>query len=442
MIFLQVALSILYAVVLSLVVLKSKWYKVDGIFAPSVLGAFYLKLIFGFLFWAVYTYHGNYQATSDALLYFKDAKIVYGAFWENPSHFFKLLVTVHSSDPELMPYFEKMVRWERAVNYGILNDNPTIIKFNAILMFFSLGYFHTHTIVMNFVSFSGLLLLFRFFKHFSTGINSKHLFAAVILPPSLLFWGGGVMKEGLLIFGIGTMLYSFVLLKKKLYCRAAILMLLSILLLVFTKAYVLISIAPAMIFLLVVFKENQRFILLKFLLLHVILAVFVFTLGFWVNDYNVLHMFQSKLKDFYNLGGDQAVGSLIKIPAINNYSDLIINAPNALFNAYFRPHLFEANSLMYVAAAIENLFYMLLLIYAIIKARIPNPENLRLLLFCFSVVLGLGLLTGLITPILGAIVRYKIPALPFLVVFCFILMSNHLASLPSPINWINRFKKS
>jgi len=442
MIILQPTLAILYAVLLSLVILKSKWYRVEGISGKVIFSAFYLKLIFGFLFWAVYTYHGNYQATSDALLYFRDAKIMHGAFWENPSHFFKLLFSVNPSDPELVPYFEKMVRWERAVNYGILNDNPTIIKFNAVLMFFSLEYFHTHTIVINFFSFSGLVLLLRFFKDFSNGIDSKYLFAAVILPPSLLFWGGGVMKEGILIFGIGTLLYSFILLKKSLYIRAVILILPSIWLLVFTKAYVLISMAPAMIFLLTSFKENQRFIISKFVVLHLALAVFVFTLGFWVNDYNVLHMFQSKLKDFYNLGGDQAVGSMIKIAPINNYADLILNAPMALFNTYFRPHLFEANSLMYLASAIENLFYMLLILYAFVKAKRPNPENLRLMLFCLSVVLGLGLLTGLITPILGAIVRYKVPALPFLVVFCLTLMSNHLASLPSPPNWITRIKKS
>jgi hypothetical protein len=440
MIYIKVLLAILYAALFGWIILRSKWFKVEGISSKIILSAFYLKVLFGFAFWAVYTYHYTYQETSDSFNYFKDAQVLYGAFWENPTHFFKIFFSFDLSDPALQPYFKEMNYWERAVSYGVLNDNPTIIRFNALVMFFSLGYFHTHTIVMNFVCFSGLLLMFRFFQNFSSGISTKLLFASVILPPSLLFWGAGVMKEGLLMFGLGLLFYCFVLIKRKQFKPALIMSIGVIWLLTFTKAYVLISFAPAIIFMLITLLGKQKNLFLKFMALHVAGAAFVFTLGYWVDDYNVLHMFQSKQKDFYNLAADQSVGSLIKLPSIESYADLIWNAPGALFVAYFRPHLFEVNSVMYLASALENLFYLLLLIWALIKMNKPNFENYRLMLVCLSALLGLGLLLGLITPVLGAIVRYKIPALPFLVVLCFTLMPKHLASLPSPQNLINRLK--
>jgi hypothetical protein len=440
MIYLKVLLAILYAALFSWIIVRSKWFKVEGIFPKVILSAFYLKVFFGFAFWAVYTYHYTYQDTSDSFNYFKDAQVLYGAFWENPSHFFKIFFSFDLSDPALQPYFKEMNYWERAVSYGVLNDNPTIIRFNALVMFFSLGYFHTHTIVMNFVCFSGLLLMFRFFQNFSSGISPKLLFAAVILPPSLLFWGAGVMKEGLLMFGLGLLLYCFVLVKEKQNKLALLTACGAIWLLLFTKAYVLISFTPALIFMLITLLGKQKNLLLKFITLHIVGAAFVFTLGLWVNDYDVLHMFQSKQKDFYNLATDQSVGSLIKLPSIESYTDLIWNAPGALFVAYFRPHLFEVNSAMYLAAALENLFYLLLLLWALFKMNKLNFENYRLMLVCLSALLGLGLLLGLITPVLGAVVRYKIPALPFLVMLCFTLMPKHLASLPSPQNLINRFK--
>lgn len=440
MIYLKVLLAILYAALFSWIVLKSKWFEVEGISPKIILSSFYLKVLFGFAFWAVYTYHYTYQETSDSFNYFKDAQILYGAFWENPIHFLKIFFSFDVSDPALQPYFQKMNYWERAVSYGVLNDNPTIIRFNALVMFLSLGYFHTHTLVMNFVCFSGLLLMFRFFKTFSSGISPLFLFAAVILPPSLLFWGAGVMKEGLLIFGLGVLLFCFVLISRKQYKLCIILATGAIWLLLYTKAYVLISFAPALIFMLLTLLGKLKNLLLKFIGLHITGAAFVFTLGYWVDDYNVLHMFQSKQQDFYNLAADQSVGSLITLPSIKSYDDLIWNAPGAVFVAYFRPHLFEVNSLMYFAAAVENLLYLLLLLWALLKMNKPNFDNYRLMLVCISALLGLGVLLGLITPILGAVVRYKIPALPFLVVLCFTLMPKHLASLPSPQNLINRFK--
>jgi len=440
MIYLKVLLAIFYAALFSWIIIRSKWFKIEGISPKIILSAFYLKVLFGFAFWAVYTYHYTYQETSDSFNYFKDAQVLYGAFWENPSHFFKIFFSFDITDPSLEPYYKEMNYWERAVSYGVLNDNPTIIRFNALIMFFSLGYFHTHTIVMNFVCFSGLLLMFRFFRTFSSGISPLLLFSAVLLPPSLLFWGAGVMKEGLLIFGLGMLLFCFVLINRKQHNLAVILAIGAIWLLLYTKAYVLISFAPALIFMLITLLGKPKHLLLKFIGLHILGAAFVFTLGYWVDDYNVLHMFQSKQKDFYNLAADQTVGSLITLPSIKSYGDLIWNAPGALFVTYFRPHLLEVNSAMYLAAAIENLFYLLLLVWALIKMNKPDFENYRLMLVCISALLGLGLLLGLITPVLGAVVRYKIPALPFLVVLCFTLMPKYLASLPSPQNLIQRFK--
>ena len=45
-----------------------------------------------------------------------------------------------------------------------------------------------------------------------------------------------------------------------------------------------------------------------------------------------------------------------------------------------------------------------------------------MILFCLSIVLLLFTLIGLITPIMGAIVRYKVPGLPFLLIFLLLLL--------------------
>jgi hypothetical protein len=45
-------------------------------------------------------------------------------------------------------------------------------------------------------------------------------------------------------------------------------------------------------------------------------------------------------------------------------------------------------------------------------------------LFCFTFTIVLFLIIGLTTPIIGAIVRYKIPALPFLVFGLLLCVNN------------------
>lgn len=427
----QVLLAIFYLLLLSWVILRSTWFRIEGLNPKLLLGAFYLKLLFGILFWAVYTFYYGEDHGSDAFAYFAEGQILHQVFWDNPAHFFRLLFTTNPSDPELQQYILEMDRWNRAVSYGVLNDNPTIIKFNAMVMFLSLGLYHTHTLFMTFVCFSGLILMLRFFKGWLPKLHPIWILFAVILPPSLLFWSGGVMKEGILLFGLGLLLFGVHSIRQNHMAIGYLWIIAAIFFLLFTKAYVLIAFSPGILFLLFIHYTGMRRWLLKFTGLHLGLFTAVFSLGLWFKDYNVFHMFQLKQKDFYNLGQPGEIGSLIEIPPLNHWTDIILNTPTALFNTYFRPHIFETNSIFFLVSAIENLFYLILLVTALIMFKKPTKSELALALMCLSCLVGLGMLVGLITPVLGAIVRYKIPALPFLLMLCFILMLPRLTSLTS-----------
>lgn len=424
-------LTAVYLLVLSWVVYRSRWFAISGIPRPIILCAFYLKIVAGVIFWAIYTYHYSIDHGSDAFAYFEEGARLHAVFKEDPAAFFRLLFALNPSDPELLAYISEMDRWNRAVSYGVLNDNPSIIKFNALVMFLSGGYYHIHTLFMAFVSFSGLILLLRFFEGIFPGIRPIWLLMSVILPPSLLFWGSGVMKEGLLIFGIGLLFYALRRITDKQDFKAWFLIFLSVFLLTFTKAYVLIAFLPAVTYYLFMQFTGTRRWALKFVLLHALLFAFVFTLGFWIYDYNVFHMLQLKQKDFYNLAQISEAGSLIQIPPLEHWTDVIINAPVAIFNTYFRPHLFEADRPTLLFSAAENALYVIFTLGALLSIRKLNKQQAILVLTCISCITGLGMLVGLVTPVLGAVVRYKIPALPFLVILCLIFLEPRVTSLTS-----------
>lgn len=108
-------------------------------------------------------------------------------------------------------------------------------------------------------------------------------------------------------------------------------------------------------------------------------------------------------------------GSGIVIPKLDGtVLSTIKAAPIALVNALFRPFPQDVRSAFMVLALAENLLLMLLMLLVIFRfdSRCLNHPILWLCFFFAAVIL---LLTGLVTPVVGAIVRYKVPALPFLV---------------------------
>jgi hypothetical protein len=108
-------------------------------------------------------------------------------------------------------------------------------------------------------------------------------------------------------------------------------------------------------------------------------------------------------------------GSTIDIPILEpNAWSMIKAVPMALVNATFRPYPWKIRSPFMALSGLENIMILLLLVLAAFKFQ---PDVLRNPIFWVSISFALVImvLTGLVTPVVGAIVRYKVPALPFLV---------------------------
>ena len=145
------------------------------------------------------------------------------------------------------------------------NETRTVIRFNALVCLFSFGQYHVHTVFMCFLSFIGLAGIYKSFLPFLEN-KKKELFAVVFFLPSVLFWGSGVLKEGLILFGAGMLIYHwFKILHEGFSTMRLILILFFIGLLSITKIYILLIILPALLCHAWVAKSNSRFSLLKYL---------------------------------------------------------------------------------------------------------------------------------------------------------------------------------
>ena len=145
-------------------------------------------------------------------------------------------------------------------------------------------------------------------------------------------------------------------------------------------------------------------------------------LRFINSNYDALDIMVTKQRDFIGLAKFMNSGSLIDIPLLSpNIWSFIIHAPQAFFITMFRPCICEARSILILMAAFENLIILAVLILALIFINIRDINKSIFFACLFSVVL-MFVLTGLITPVMGAMVRYKVPALPFLMIMLIMLI--------------------
>jgi hypothetical protein len=134
-------------------------------------------------------------------------------------------------------------------------------------------------------------------------------------------------------------------------------------------------------------------------------------------QWNPFYILYKKRIDFINEAHIWSAGSLVPVPELEpNAWSFVQQIPFALSLVLFRPFPWESHSMLMLFSSLENIFLVLLFLLPVIAFRKPEKKDRPFLLFCISFVLYLYLLIGTTTPILGSLVRYKIPGIPVLLI--------------------------
>ena len=128
----------------------------------------------------------------------------------------------------------------------------------------------------------------------------------------------------------------------------------------------------------------------------------------------------------YDLKQDYYGGSSFDIGDFDGSVDRMLQLFFPAMNAgLYRPYLWESRSLVLFIAGLENLFLMIFTIYVLYKTKVIGSIRIisksPLLLFCVLFSVLFAFMIGLTTSNFGALVRFKIPILPFFVSALFIL---------------------
>lgn len=431
-------------VFLGIMVLISRgaFFKSSPFSSNSLQLAFCIKSLAGLVVFYLYSEYYPVRSEADTFKYFDDSYYMAKAFWEHPVDYFQMLLGIDCNTEYFNTnYFNHMSNWVRSYDNGLFNDNRLIIRLNALFRIFSSGNYHVHSLCFNLIAFIGSLQLAKVFYAVSRSKLKSYL--VVFLIPSVVFWSSGVFKESILIYGLGTFLFYFYQFSIGNRSRTGIFFLLfSSGVLVVMKLYIFAAFLPVCIAF--YFTRNRKKIFLSYVLLFTLFLAFGLVLDALVPRYSFIHLIVDKQRDFINLSKFFEVNSAFQMEYLQpTLFSLLTAAPEALLNVFTKPWLSEVNSFLFVPPLIENLFVISLAIFCLIWRKKISDKQLKFVFLCFSFTLTVYIVIGLTTPITGALVRYKIPALPFLWMALLILINTQ--KFPKGLKnhktyqWVNSF---
>jgi hypothetical protein len=412
--FLNIFLPLTYLAFFLWLIGKLNYFKTAGFSALSLQFAFLIKAFCGLVIYLIYTYYYPVRMEADTFKYFDDSKYLYNALWEHPLDYFKMLFGINCENEYFLKhYYSDMYNWYRSYDNGLLNDNRLVIRLNAFVRLFSFGNYHVHSLFFNFLTFIGSYSLARLLLVFSESKWKTYL--VVFLIPSFVFWSAGILKESILIFALGSFtwnVYKIISGSHKISTYFWILFLIPILFIM--KFYVFVALIPAILAWWISQKTKRTIIIHLVTIVACLLAAL--GIGTIFPTYNFLVIMAAKQGDFINLANFLNVNSSIYMDYLEpNLWSFIKASPKAFINTLTRPWPNELKGILFYPPLFENLFIIFILFIGWFYRKKVNPQQWKFIIFCLTFSILLFVIIGLTTPIIGAIVRYKIPAIPFLI---------------------------
>lgn len=400
--------------------IKHKKYKgteIEKYFMPAL----YARFLGAFLSAAMYQY---YYGMGDTFYYFWGAQDIYNAILGNPSAAYEMLFYDHF---DWSPDTIEAVR----IRLFFTNEKEAlVVKIAGVFSVFGLGTYLGTSFSITAFSFLGCWALFRVFYQLYPHLH-KELSWAILFLPSMCFWSTGIMKDSLVIAGLGFFVYGIyygIISKKKKLIRSIFLIIMGALLMKNIKVYVLLSILPAtIVWVFFMYKEKIKNPTIRKIASPIFFIAgglggvfFIQQLGNTFSEYTLEGFLYeaTKMQWWLKLSTERDGGTGYDLGELDpSMMGLLKVFPKAVNVTLFRPYLWEARKIIVIPSAIESFVTLLLTFYVIYKVGIFKILGSILsdpvILFCliFSIIFAFAV--GFTSYNFGALARYKIPCLPF-----------------------------
>lgn len=317
-------------------------------------------------------------------------------------------------------------------------DPQSFSVVRAVSPFVFLGSFSyiSTSLIFSFLSYAGIWRLFLLFNELYPNMEKKFVIA-ILYMPSLIFWGSGILKDTITFSAACLFTYSIynTFIKKHKRVKNATMLILSSFALITVKPYIFVALLPgAAIWLSFSRISSIKNAVIKFTIAPLIILIalagttsIMGALGGSLGSYNSVESALNKAVLTKNdLTRDAYGKNSFDIGTYDaSVTGILSKFPQAVVAGLFRPFLWDVSNPVMLISAIENTFLILLTLRVLLKLGPINFFSFifkePLLIFSFVFAIFFSFSVGLTTANFGALVRYKIPALPFYLCTLFIL---------------------
>ncbi len=415
----EALLVITYCVFFSFLLYRLPYFSNIG------LGKWFLVLVFLFKVGAGYLYgafHNAYHNGGDPYLYVFYGKVIFDTFSSEPLVFLELVLGPNARpDPERICHISDGIpSWNDVRTYSMF-------RINALLHFFSGGYYYVHSVFFNFFCMIGLVGIYRVAKYYFPCLTYSSAIIVFCIP-SVLFWGSGIHKGAICFLSMGLMLYqfhsAFIITEKsgKKWMKRFLLFALGFGILILVRPHLLLALFPAILvgWICSTWKGNT---LSKFSGIYtagIIGILLAPKLWAKADVIRILSETNWVLTQYFKGTSD------VYLPTFKaNFWSMMEVVPYALFNTLVRP-LFNFSDWTWQQIAAAELFLMWVVVFASIWSGLSTnwlqqqssqsaySKQLSFRYFCLFFPISFLLMVGLTSDNMGALVRYRSLVWPFL----------------------------
>ena len=310
-----------------------------------------------------------------------------------------------------------------------------VVRIASLANIFCFGIYTNVALLFSVFAFSGLWQLYRVACRALPGVSKRNLGIAILLFPSVVFWGSGLLKDTLTLGGICWVIACFyrgIILRQKPIVNILLMLIIGYFVAVI-KSYILVAFVPAAFFWYVAERRKSSLgdrpsALTPILAtISILLSLVVLSqLGDVLGRYSVenlqyeaeaMQQWHHQVEEVYDYeGSSYSLGN-------TDFSTfgLITKAPIALVTTFFRPFPWEINNPLMALSSLESLTLFSLGLIVLFQSSNNRQKTLvnifrqyPILQFSllFSIIFGFAV--GFTAYNFGALVRYKIPCLPTL----------------------------
>ncbi len=391
----------------------------------------FFKLCSGLILLLIYIY---YYGGGDTTEYFKSSRMLADLIYKNPKVGFSILAG--NTSLANFSYFDLSTGYP---TYYSTPETYTFVRFITPFVMLSFQKFFLLLIIVNLIFFIGIWKFYLMVCELYP-VLYKQFALAVLFIPSVVFWSSGILKDTFTFSATLGIVYNIymIFIKNRKRSINLLLLFLNSYIIIMLKPYIFVALLPSTLFWVFftriqnIKNKNIKFYITPFLLMFGIsIAMLIFwsiqdKLGYYRSFDTIITKAQITQQDL--IRPEEYGNNSFDIGKIDpSFWGVISKTPFAIIAGLFRPFIWESKNFLMLISGLENLFILLLFIYALIKTKFYKTFVMMftdpVLLFSFSFSIIFSFAVGLSSANFGALVRYRIPATPFFLLFLIVLIA-------------------